>query len=73
MGVRPLFILIREQFEAEATEAVILVDASKSNAFDVLVIEVLLQNIQILIPEFSKFAINIYRCPCKLLWLKKLS
>ena len=55
---------IREQFEADSAEAVILVDAS--NAFNSLNRQVMMHNIQILIPEFATIAINMYRVPSKL-------
>ena len=55
---------MREQFQLETTEAVILVDAS--NAFNSVNRAALLHNIQIICPEFSTIAVNMYRTDCRL-------
>ena len=55
---------MREQFQLESSEAVILVDAA--NAFNAVNRKVLLHNIRILCPEFSTIAINMYRSECRL-------
>ena len=51
-------------FEAETTEAVILVDAE--NAFNKLNRKVVLHNIQYLCPNFATVLINTYRRPSRL-------
>lgn len=55
---------MREQFETESAEAVILVDAS--NAFNSVNRQALLHNVRVLCPELSIIAINMYRKPCRL-------
>ena len=50
---------MREIFNDEQTEAVILVDAS--NAFNSLNRQVALHNIRIICPAFSPILINTYR------------
>ena len=55
---------MQEQYRVESSEAVILVDAS--NAFNSVNRQVLLHNLQILCPQFSKVAINMYRQTCRM-------
>ena len=55
---------MQEQYRMESSEAVILVDAS--NAFNSVNRQALLHNLQILCPQFSKVAINMYRRSCKM-------
>lgn len=56
---------IRQLFEEEETEGVCLVDAS--NAFNNLNRQVALHNVQVLCPTVSKFLINIYRMPARMI------
>ena len=55
---------MKQIFDAEDCEAVILVDAT--NAFNSLNRATALLNIRFLCPEFSVYLINTYRVPCKL-------
>ena len=50
---------MRETFESDETEVMLLVDAE--NAFNCLNREASLKNINILCPEFSKYLVNTYR------------
>jgi hypothetical protein len=63
-GAEAAIHFMRDQFKLDASEAVIMVDAS--NAFNAVNREVLLHNIQILCPEFSTIAINMYRAYSRL-------
>ena len=56
---------MREAFDVDAAEAVILVDAT--NAFNSLNRAALLHNIQILCPPLSTIAVNMYRKPARLI------
>ena len=58
---------MKDLFESDETDAVILVDAS--NAFNSLNRAVALHNIQYTCPEFSIILINIYREPSRLIVL----
>ena len=55
---------MQEQYRVESSVAFILVDAS--NAFNSVNRQALLHNLQILCPQFSKVAINMYRRPCRM-------
>ena len=55
---------MREIFEADDCEGVLLIDAT--NAFNCLNRATALANIRYLCPEFSVYIINTYRVPCKL-------
>lgn len=63
-GAEAAIHFVREQFDLEASEAVVMVDAS--NAFNSLNRLVMLHNIQIICPEISTVTINMYRRPSKL-------
>ena len=56
--------VMREMFDDDDSDAVILVDAS--NSFNALNRKVALFNIQIICPPFSTILINTYRAPSKL-------
>ena len=56
---------LRETFEAESTEAAILVDAS--NAFNSINRAAMLHNMQIICPPLSTVAINMYRVLSRLI------
>ncbi len=64
---------VRESFEAEETEAALLIDAS--NAFNSVKRECTLQNIATLCPSFYIFLVNTYRRPIRLvipLWKEEI-
>ena len=56
---------MKEVFESDENEAVILIDAK--NAFNSLNRNVALHNIQYICPPFSKILINTYRNPARLI------
>ena len=55
---------VRELFDNEAAEAVLLVDAA--NAFNNINRNALLNNIRIICPNISQYVINCYHCPARL-------
>jgi len=55
---------MRQMFEEEGTDAIILVDAT--NAFNVMNRTVALHNVRIICPEAANYLINIYRLPTKM-------
>ena len=63
-GAEAAIHAMKEIFDDDDTDAVILVDAS--NAFNALNRKVALHNIQIICPPFSTILINTYRAPSKL-------
>ena len=67
-GVEAAVHYMPEQYRVESSEAVILVNVDgvdASNAFNSVNRQALLHNLQILCPQFSKVAINMYRRPCR--------
>ena len=68
-GAEAAIHTMKDLFESEETDAVILVDAS--NAFNSLNRVVALHNIQYTCPEFSVILINTYREPSRLIVLGK--
>ena len=58
---------MREMFESEETDAVILIDAS--NAFNSLNRQAALHNVRIICPQISTILINTYRTPARLIIL----
>ena len=64
IGAEAAVHYMQEKYRVESSEAVILVDAS--NAFNSVNRQALLHNLQILCPQFSKVAINMYRRPCRM-------
>ena len=64
-GAEAAIHFMREAFQNDESDAVILVDAE--NAFNSLNRSVLLHNIQVLCPAFSTIAINTYRTPSRLI------
>ena len=63
-GVEAAVHAVREIFENQETEALILVDAN--NAFNSLNREAALNNIRVVCPELATYAINSYREPARL-------
>ena len=63
-GAEAAIHFIREQFEMDAAEAVIMADAS--NAFNSLNRNVMIHNLQVICPEISTVTINMYRKPIRL-------
>ena len=63
-GIEAAVHAMREIYEEEDTEAMLLVDAK--NAFNSLNREVALNNIAVICPTFHRFLNNSYQCPSKL-------
>ena len=63
-GAEAAIHAMRETFEAEETDGVLLIDAS--NAFNRLNRASALHNVRIICPEVSTFIINSYRQPSRL-------
>ena len=64
IGSEAAIYAMRNIFEADETNAVLLIDAS--NAFNVLNRAAALHNIQVLCPTLATYVINTYRQPSRL-------